>query len=209
MGLDARNGGVMGFLKRILHRDLSEYLVLGGVPLLLSVCGLIIFSLFHRGPITNLIESSFGWAFGLSCALYFLVIALLVIQTIYRLRTKDQTLGFSQLCFAAAAVVLIQLVTLVSIGSSSNWFPSSLDSPDDIREYFRTILELYLVVADTILKGGLLDFMESFDLHVSEFEPEHGLFAFNLTTFIFRSAWSLIFGAVAYIAFKRWRTALR
>jgi hypothetical protein len=149
------------------------------------------------------IEDVLSWTmyvFGASWMLHVLIIAG---ETFYRQMRDKKSLQRGDLYLMATSLIFFQAFTLFAIGEVNGWFASEPKSD------WGPQIKVLLIIVDTILKGVLLDFMESFDLDISTFEPERGAFALKVTVFVFRSLWAVVFAAFAFVAFNRWRSALR
>lgn len=101
-----------------------------------------------------------------------------------------------QAVFLAAA---LQFLILVGLGLQYGWI--SFDLPAEQNE--QIVEKLAILVGDTILKGSLLDFMESYGLDLVIFEPETGLLAPQTIVFLFRTIYSALNALAFFVAFQK------
>lgn len=106
--------------------------------------------------------------------------------------TQFRSMAWVALYFAAGHMLLLQFVSY-----PFDWFSN------DVEDNFERNLTIGLIVLDTMAKGGLLDLMESYDLNLSTFQPVEGEFVFDTFVFVFRTLWSLWFGTLILVLWRR------
>lgn len=119
----------------------------------------------------------------LLAALYFL----------WEIRRKGATFGFMTIWYYLRFTATFHISVLAVCSVYFGWFDLEKFTP------------VWWTVLDTILKGMLLDVMESYDLDVGSFEPDSDLFWWRTISFVFRSAYSLVLPALGVRAIQLWK----
>jgi hypothetical protein len=122
-------------------------------------------------------------AISLFAALYFL----------WEIRRKGANFGFMTIWYYVRFTATFHVCVLTICSVYFGWF--------DLENF----ASVYWSVLDTILKGTLLDLVESYDLDVSAFEPDSDLFWWRTISFVFRSAYSLVLPALGIRAVQLWK----
>jgi hypothetical protein len=123
--------------------------------------------------------------------------SLLSISFFWTMWRKGSNFDFSTIYYYLRFVGTAHLSILLYFSVSFDWLES-----DQGRL-------LHWVILDTFLKGALFDAMESYNLDVSLFQPESHLFWWRTISFVFRSAYSCVFPAAAYLLIQRWKAMRR
>lgn len=119
---------------------------------------------------------------------------LLALYFLWRMKRGGSNFNFVTIWYYVRFTATLHFSVLVLCSISFDWF--NLEKPSAA---FWTIL-------DTMLKGALLDIVESYKLDVSFVEPDSHLFWWRTISFLFRSAYSVVLPAVGYRALQLWKT---
>lgn len=122
-------------------------------------------------------------AFALLAALYFL----------WEIRREGSNFGLTTIWYYVRFTATFHISVLLICSVYFDWF--------DLEQ----ITPVYWTVLDTMLKGALLDVVESYDLDISSFEPDNHLFWWRTISFLFRSAYGLVLPAIGVRAFQLWK----
>jgi hypothetical protein len=109
------------------------------------------------------------------------------------MKSKDINVSFAAIArylqFLVPFHISIHLLCIASFG----WF-----DPDDLGP-------AYMAMLNTASKGALFDLMESFDLEISNYEPETHLVLWRFLDFVFRLAYSAVSTAILTRLWQLWQ----